>query len=119
MKKRFRTSIGPKDVAAIAAFAIIVAATGNIRAQGFPVLLQITSPANGTVVNPGQTIDVVVTPTSGDTFNAVLLTGDLPIDQTLATPPYKFSITIPPKATIGKHFLTATGGRSALFCLES
>jgi len=99
-------------VATVIAVAMLVIGTGNSRAQGFPILLQITSPPDGTIVNPGQTINVVVTPTSGDTFNAVLLTGDLPIDQTLATPPYKFSITIPPKATIGKHFLNATGGRS-------
>ena len=106
-----RTLLPPP--AAIVVFAMLVIGAGNSRAQGFPVLLQITSPASGTVVNPGQTVTVIVTATSGDTFTGVVLTGDLQLQmQVLTTPPYQFSITIPAKITAGKHYLNAIGGRS-------
>jgi hypothetical protein len=68
--------LGSKTVAVVAtviALAMLALSGAIGRAQGFPILLQITSPPDGTIVNPGQTINVVVTPTSRDTFNAVLL----------------------------------------------
>jgi Big-like domain-containing protein len=66
-------------------------------APGFPVLLQITSPADGTVVHLGQTITVAVTPTSGNTFTRVMLMGDQPFATILSQggPPYQFSFTVP------------------------
>jgi hypothetical protein len=113
MKKRIQTSIGFKIGATISVLAMLVIGAGNIRAQGFPVLLQITSPASGTVVNPGQTVTVAVSPTSGDTFTGVTLDGDFPFqDQVLTTPLYQFSIIIPSKISAGNHFLTASGARS-------
>ena len=73
MKIRLGRNTGVAVVATVVAVAMLVIGTGNSRAQGFPILLQITWPPDGTIVNPGQTINVVVTPTSRDTFNAVLL----------------------------------------------
>ena len=87
----------------------------EVFAQGPPVVLQITSPSDGTVVNPGQTVTVVVMPNPGRTFTGVVLLSDpglwLP-DQLLTSSPYQFTFTIPAKAAIGVHFLTASGGRT-------
>jgi len=60
--------------------------------------LQITSPANGTVVNSGQTITVVVTPSAGQTLAQVSIVGADPIGltQPVSGPPFTFSITVPP-----------------------
>ncbi len=99
--------------------AVLVAAllTGADRGngQGFPILLQITSPADGVIVNRGQTLTVIVVPTAGTAFTGVLLTSDVDLglqDQLLTTTPSRFSITIPAKAAIGVHTLVASGGRS-------
>jgi hypothetical protein len=90
---------------------------GAQGAQGsFATLLQITSPAEGTVVHPGQTVTVAVSPISaGDSFTVVELGGDANFhiqEQLLTAPPYQFSIMIPTNAAIGTHFLDVIGGRS-------
>ncbi len=71
--------------------------------------LQITSPANGTVVNPGQTITVVVTPSAGQTLAQASIVGADPIGltQPVSGPPFTFSITVPPGTSIRKYALTA------------
>jgi hypothetical protein len=58
--------------------------------------LQITSPADGTVVNPGQVAPVTVG-TSNANFDMVIVVANSPIpDSEVSTaPPYKFSIQIP------------------------
>jgi len=103
MKKRTQTSIG---LATIGVFAILVMSNGNSRGQGIPTLLQITSPAEGTVVNPGQTVAVVVSPISGTAFSMVTLNAQrpLPSGQTLTSPPFHFSVVIPANIpTAGKY----------------
>lgn len=86
---------------------------GRCFAQSQP-LLQITSPADGTVVHPGQTITVTVAPASGATFTMVGIVGQNPIEsgQYLAAPPYQFSITIPKNISAGKYHLFAEGAIS-------
>jgi hypothetical protein len=84
------------------------------QAQSLPVVLQITSPADGAVVNPGQTVTVIVTPSQGGTFSKVFLVAEHPIgtgaSQVLTSPPYQFSITIPNNiGAARKYFVGATG----------
>ena len=114
MKKRIQTSIGFKIGATVSVLAIFVLAAGISRAQSLPVVLQITSPADGTVVNPGQVVTVVVAPTQGATFSKVFLIGEHPIGigmhQILSAPPYQFAITIPKDINVArKYFIRAMG----------
>lgn len=72
--------------------------------------LQITSPANGTVVRPGQAFNVTVT-ASGGQFEAVtVLSGQpMPSASPLASPPYVFSIQVPTNIPARSYALTAIG----------
>ncbi len=72
--------------------------------------LQITSPANGTVVTPGQNLAVSVTATGGP-FQEVIVVGFDPIGMTepLTAPPYNFTIQIPVSIRPDKYLLTASG----------
>jgi hypothetical protein len=79
-------------------------------------LLQIDSPADGTVVNPGQTIKVRVTSSTERTwaFVGVLLSiPNVPPTEVVHSLPVEFSITIPAKADIGRYSLTAMGRTTA------
>lgn len=102
-----------------ALFAVVLTLT--VRQNGahsfFQVALQITSPADGAVFHRGDTVTVVVTPTSGTGYQAVVLNTDpdLMINKGLglinpAGPPYQFSFTIPNNAVIGLHFVNAIAG---------
>ncbi len=83
---------------------------GRCFAQSQP-LLQITSPADGTVVHPGQTITITVAPASGASFVMVGIVAENPIveGQYLAAPPYQFSITIPKSISARKYHIQAQG----------
>ena len=72
--------------------------------------LQITSPADGTVVNPGQPLAVTVA-ASGADFEMVVVVGQDPIGsaQVLSAPPYEFSIEIPSGISLRRYTLTAEG----------
>lgn len=90
--------------------AVIVAlgfAPVSIYAQG---ALQITSPANGVVVHPGDAITVTVS-ASGDTFASVSIIGTspLPFTDAVMTPPFQFTMFIPEQITPGIYNLTAIG----------
>jgi hypothetical protein len=90
--------------------------TNRNRSLGGESLLQITAPADGTVVNPGQTIKVRVTSPTDRTwsFVAVLLTiSDVPPTEPTHSLPAEFSITIPSKVDIGRYTLTAMGRTTA------
>jgi hypothetical protein len=75
------------------------------------IALQITSPANNTVVSPGQTVSLTVTSPNNTTFAQVFVAGDGPIKATEMTSslPAQLSLLIPQKIALGKHFLTAVG----------
>ncbi len=69
--------------------------------------LQITSPANGAVFSPGQTITVNVSP-SGSLAD-VTIVSPLGISASLSAPPYQFSLQIPTNVPPGQYTLTAIG----------
>jgi IPT/TIG domain-containing protein len=100
-------------VHALAAWVFLLLGGANCFAQDYPIILQITSPADGAVVHPGQTVAVSVAPTSSDVFTAVVLTGKAPFGLTppLYSAPYQFSITVPQRIAAGKYYLMAIGGR--------
>ena len=110
-------SSGTLRILSLAAAGVAVAAGGfAVRggksfARSQPVL-QITSPTAGTVVNPGQTVTVIVA-ASGATFQAVGIMCDTPLgcDLVLSSPPYRFPVKIPASAQIaaGTYTLNATG----------
>ncbi len=113
-------------VAAIALVAAFVLPHRRSLAQSQP-LLQITSPPDGTIVAPGQTITVVVTPAPGVNFILVGILGEHPIgsDQVLSAPPFQFSLTIPTKISAGRYKIFAfgatapgKGGQSATISLD-
>ncbi len=72
--------------------------------------LRITSPTDGTVFNPGQTIPVMVNAAPA-TFQTVIVAGDLPLgfSQILTAPPYQFQMPIPSNINAGPYTLTAIG----------
>ncbi len=81
----------------------------SAAAQGTD-LLAITSPADGTVVAPGQTVVVTVTSPAGGTFTGgVGLTADDPIGPVgiAQSLPAQFSVMVPADAACRKYTLTA------------
>jgi hypothetical protein len=86
-----------------------LAAVSGLAQQ--PPALQISSPANGSIVNPGQTLSVTVTSPNGTTFSQVALAGPNPIGfNVVATSvPAQFSIAIPSDADCRVYRLTADG----------
>ena len=72
--------------------------------------LQITSPPDGTVVAPNQTVTVMVT-ASGGSFTKLGLIGQNPIgfSQPLTAPPYQFTIIMPADISPGSYAVTAAG----------
>jgi hypothetical protein len=92
---------------ALVALAVFGAAPASLPAQA---VLHITSPTNGAIVNPGQTMVVDVS-ASGAVLAAARITAQDPIKsgQVLIAPPYQFSITIPTKIRPGPYTLVAEG----------
>lgn len=78
-------------------------------------LLQITSPSNGTIVNPGQTLSVSVTSPAGATFAQVDVIGEAPIGISAvgSSLPAQFSVAIPKDIACGQYRLTAEGTTTA------
>src|SRR5712692_2646225 len=77
--------------------------------------LQITSPTDGTIVAPGQTISVNVTAIGNISFKQVFVIGQqpLPVSSIANSVPAQFSIIVPQKISEGKYLLTASGITSA------
>lgn len=73
--------------------------------------LTITSPKNGTVVNPGQILDVTVETWPPGAFRSVIVIGDDPIglSDALGMPPYRFSLKIPLHVRPRQYTITANG----------
>jgi hypothetical protein len=83
--------------------------TGKVLGQN---TLQITSPADGTIVGPGQTIAVVVTLGPGSSFpSGIGILGDVPLGGAgpALTPPFSFSLTIPINTSPRRYTITAVG----------
>jgi hypothetical protein len=104
MIKRMLCSI----IQLVGAGRLLVLGTCVVALHAQPTL-QITSPAAGTVVAPGQTISVTVTPSS--TFSIIGVIGEDRIGDSaiLNAPPYQFSMQIPADATPHVYDLTAWG----------
>lgn len=98
----------PRHYGSLAVLLVTMLAIGHI-AVGQQPLLQITSPTDGTVVNPGQTVSVVVTAPSGVPFTNVFVVGQDPIgfSNVVGTAPFQFSVTIPKIINAGQYQLTA------------
>lgn len=78
-------------------------------AQDVSDALRIISPADGSVVAPGETITVELSIESGLFFDAVQVIGeDIGISEPRSAPPFQFSLTIP-NNIIGPRKLTALG----------
>jgi hypothetical protein len=88
---------------AVPLFALCVGAS-SLSAQ----TVQITSPANGTLFNPGQTIPVTVS-ADPSAFQSVAVAAKWPIglSQVLTAPPYQFQMQIPSVIDPGAYSLTA------------
>lgn len=100
-----------------AAFVMILALTGMLEAQG---TLEITSPEEGTVVNPGHVVGVTVSsPGVLVTDVAVMGWDPIPTSKMLASPPYQFDIEIPAQITPGRYLLTALGKTNSGQLIES
>jgi hypothetical protein len=86
---------------------IMAAACGALPAQ----TLKITSPADGTVVAPGQVVTVTVAASPASAFQEIIIIGGGGIGSTsmLTAPPYQFSVQIPPKIRPRRYTITADG----------
>ncbi|MHB8527459.1 MAG: Ig-like domain repeat protein [Candidatus Acidiferrales bacterium] len=117
-KHRF-TFISGITLAKIAVVLLAVAVASG--AQQNPPLLQITSPAEGTVVNPGQTISVTVTSPGNASFLQVGVIGEGPIgfSSLVTSVPAQFSMSIPTNIACRKFMLTAVGATSSGQSAES
>ena len=75
--------------------------------------LQISSPAEGTLVNTGQTISVSVSSPANLTFTSIAIIGPGGPADVNTSAPATFSLTIPSNAVPGSYLLTAVGKTSA------
>lgn len=93
------------------AFVAAVAIASVCAAQQNPPLLQITSPIDGTIVNPGQVVTVSVTSPASASFSGLAVIGEKPIgfSNVQTSVPAQFSLTIPTDINCGPHALTAVG----------
>lgn len=114
------TKIKKRQLVSVVAAATLLAAAGlglpaakpADAAQQSPPLLEISSPASGTVVNPGQTITVTVDSPANATFQTVAVIGPDPIGGAgpANSVPAQFSLTIPTTVnSLMNYSLTAVG----------
>ena len=78
-------------------------------------LLQITSPVDSAVVNPGQTLSVVVTSPANASFSEVGVIGEDPIGfgSTSTSVPATLSVSVPTSIACRKFMLTAIGATTS------
>jgi Bacterial Ig-like domain (group 2) len=86
------------------------AAAVHTLSQTLPEL-QITSPTNDAIFNPGQAIPITVASPAGLSFNSVAVVGAtvLGLSNIATSVPAQFSLTIPTTAATGEYALTAFG----------
>lgn len=89
--------------------------TGTSFGRQAPAALQITSPATGTTVTPGQTLSITVTSPAGLSFSQLDVIGEQPIGMsTIATAtPAQFTLSIPAAISCGVHTIIAEGTTSS------
>src|SRR5260370_3698673 len=110
-----RTEHGRLICSGIAVASVTLMAFSLALAGQTQPALQITSPADGTVVTPGQTITVSVTSPNNTAFKQVFVIGEqpLPASTIASSVPAQFSILIPQATRPGKYLITAWGGTTA------
>lgn len=91
--------------------ACVIAIASLAAAQQNPPVLQIISPIDGTIVNPGQVITVSVTSPANASFSGLTVIGEKPIgfSNLQTSVPAQFSLTIPTDINCGPHALTVVG----------
>ncbi len=102
--------IGVWVVLAAIALTTLVPASISAIPQTKPVF-QITEPASGSIVNPGQMLTVKVTSPTPALFPEVALIGEDPIGfaGTISRLPGELSVPIPKDINLGRHTLTVEG----------
>jgi hypothetical protein len=92
------------ELAVSALFVLCIAVTAAAQS------LQIVSPADGTLVSPGQVVTISVV-TSGGNFDMVTVFGRDPFLPTgvLTAPPYRFPFQVPRDISPGRYVFTASG----------
>jgi hypothetical protein len=85
--------------------------SGSGAVAGQQPSLQITSPADGTIMNPGQNLSIRVSSPSGTAFAHVFVIGENPIGSSTeaASVPAQFSLVIPADIDPGQYSITAVG----------
>src|ERR1700719_3217010 len=94
---------------------VFIAAAGlRAHSQHLPEL-QITSPVDHAIFNPGQAIPITVASPAGLSFKAVGVVGEsiLGLSNIATSVPAKFSLTIPKNPASGEYALTADGMTSS------
>jgi hypothetical protein len=74
--------------------------------------IQITSPAEGAVMAPGESITVKVATSPGTSFYSfaiIVHSVEFPESNVLTSPPYQSTLVIPYYVRPGKYFLRASG----------
>jgi hypothetical protein len=98
------------ETARFAALVIAALAIAPICSAQTPKLLQITSPANGAVVNPGQILKVTVTSPANVQFEMMGLISPIDGISGFATSvPAELSLQVPPDIACGKYPVTVDG----------
>jgi hypothetical protein len=93
--------------------ALLLALANPCFGQQTQPALQISSPTDGVLVNPGQTISVTVTSPAGLAFAYIAVNGPGGLVGSNASVPTTLSITIPTKISPRKYNLTAIGKTAA------
>jgi hypothetical protein len=106
-------------LAALVAAALAIAPVCSAQT---PKLLQITSPANGAVVYPGQTVKVTVTSPANAQFETLGLLSPITGVPVVASSPAALLLRVPPTIATGKYPVTVMArtksGQSASAIIE-
>ncbi len=100
-------------------FCALVCALGSLASA--QASLRITSPPDGTVVRPGESVMVRVA-ASGEVLKGVFIGGTGPIGfgkELITVPPYDFTIEIPKQINSGTYNLTADGATASRHDVKS
>lgn len=93
----------------------VIVTVNHINSNGMPIAirpaLEISSPVDGTIVNPGHAFSVSVTSPANISFTEVGIMGQVPIDYSgfQTSVPAHFSITIPIGVNPATYALSAIG----------
>jgi hypothetical protein len=106
----------PLDLWCVRAIALLLALAALAdKSLAQAPFLKITSPSDGTVVSPGQTVVIVVKAAPGLTFAMVSIDGEylLGWDRVLSAPPFRFSVEIPTKISAARKYRIFASGATA------